>query len=246
MGPGEPRDEASGQSFSALGWLVRKVAPTIAASGGSRPSLGAAWSFPPAAIPTPPFPRDHDEFASFLEAQGAGGTLRHQRGIQQTDALPWTRLARVLDGRWWEAALARSFACQVAACVAGQNALNARGMIRGLQVLGQLSMPARLFVQAVAVAVTRRPEAGPAVDQRRLARFLRTRALAGESTTGTAASELLLLGAASLAIHQRRVSIRDLLGCGALWDTPGWLGLLDYVRRGDFRADLVRYETVPL
>ncbi|MEW6282444.1 MAG: hypothetical protein AB1758_27800, partial [Candidatus Eremiobacterota bacterium] len=191
----------------------------------------------------PPRASDPLEFASYLQAQRAGGALQGQTGVAQRDAIPGTRFGTVQDSKLWQVGLARNYAMQFAAFASGNDPLSPQGMAAGQQAFSQMKPEAQLFMQ-VASVFKGNLFGGPGnYNNPGLGQLLRNTGngdLAGLGGVGQ--TDVQTIGAVAAAINRGTLRLQDVIQSGTIDNLPRYFEIINYVQNNGFFGDLARYE----
>lgn len=212
---------------------------------GGATGLGGAGATDPSVILRPP--TDPADFASYLQAQLAGGTLQGGTGISQADAIPGSRFALVQSPDLWHAGVARNYAYQFAAFAGGANPLTPEGLQAGAQQFHQMSPESRLFMQVASVFKGNLLNGPGLYDNPGLQRLLASRGagdLAG--LPGVGQTDVQTIGAVAAAINRGQLSLPDIINSGTIDNLPRYFQIIDYVQSGQFSQALAAYDTVPV
>lgn len=192
----------------------------------------------------PPTPSDPLEFASYLQAQIAGGSLQGGTGIAQRDAIPGSRFGGVQDPQQWNASVARNYAYQFAAFASGNNPLSPQGMAAGAQAWNQMAPDAQLFMQ-VASVFKGNNLGGPGQYDNPGLRNLLMKAGAGDlaSLPGVGQTDVQTIGAITAALNRGQLSLNDVINSGTIDNIPRYFQIINYVQRGGFAQDLRNYDS---
>ena len=191
-------------------------------------------------------PSDPQEFASYLQAQLAGGAAQGGTTVSQLDAIPNTRFARVEDPILWNAGLARNYACQLAAQSLGFQPLEASGIEQGSQVYGQMSAEAQLFLQVAAVFKGKLLDGPDEYDNPGLKDLLVSKGLTqfiNDPAVGF--RDVQTLGAIGAAMNAGELTIAEVLNSGTFEDIERYDEVVEFVYSGRFRDAVFEYEAVP-
>ncbi len=195
------------------------------------------------ALPKPSDPRD---FASYLQAQVAGGALQGGTGIAQRDAIPGTRFGGVQDSTQWQASVARNYAYQFAAYASGNDPLTPQGLNNGMQAFDRMSPDAQLFMQ-VASVFKGDLHGGPGFyDNPGMKNLLLSRGLGDfANKPGVGQTDVQTIGAIAAAIDSGQLSLNDVINSGTIDNLDRYHHIINYVTAGGFANDLRNYDTVP-
>jgi len=230
----QPFDYAS-QHFPNL----QSYNPTASTGyGGTGGSTGGA---------TLPRPSDPQEFASYIQAQIAGGALEGKTGVAQSDAIPGSRFGQVQDSTMWQASLARNYAYQFAAQATGANPLSAQGVQQGMENFSQMKPEAQLFMQVASVFKGDLLNGPGFYDNPGLANLLQSRGL-GEyiNDPQVGKTDVQTIGAITAAINDGKLNLNDIINSGTISDLNRYQQVIGYVQNGGFAADLANYDSVPI
>lgn len=196
-------------------------------------------------LPAMPFPSDGNDYASYLQAQLAGGALNGQTTVRQADGIPGTRFATVAPSQLWNANVGRQYAYQFAAQANGFDPLSAQGLQAGAQAMQQMSPDAQLFMQ-VASVFKGNLDGGPGnYDNAGLKQLLIDHG-AGDltNTEGVGATDVQTIGAVAAAINRGQLSLQDVIGSGTIDNLDRYGQIISYVQSGHFQTDLNLYDTI--
>jgi len=194
-----------------------------------------------------PKPRDPQEFASYIQAQIAGGALQGNTSVAQRDAIPGSRFGTVQDSTMWQASLARNYAYQFAAQAVGANPLSAQGLQQGAQAFDQMRPEAQLFMQVASVFKGDLLGGPGFYDNPGLKQLLESRGLnqfINDPQVGR--TDVQTIGAITAAINSGQLSLNDVINSGTISDLNRYQNVINYVTGGGFAADLRNYDTVPV
>jgi len=192
-------------------------------------------------------PTDTQEFASYLQAQIAGGALAGGTGVAQADAIPMTRFALVQDPTLWSAGLARNYASQLAAEALGFDPLTAQGLLQGAQGYDQMHLDAQLFLQVAAVFKGNLLGGPDLYDNPGLKNLLLSKGLtqlANRPNVGV--TDVQTLGAIGAAMNDGHLSMAEILNSGTFDNIERYDIVVEYVFSGRFRDDVLGYESAPI
>lgn len=193
-----------------------------------------------------PRPSDPQEFASYLQAQVAGGALQGGTGIAQSDAIPGTRFGQVQDSTMWHASVGRTYAYQFAAYAGGHDPLSPQGVSAGMQTFEQMSPDAQLFMQVASVFKGNSHNGPGFYDNPGLKNLLLQNGLsdlANQPQVGQ--TDVQTIGAIAKAIDQGHLSLNDVINSGTIDNLNRYNQIIQYVQGGGFANDLRNYDTVP-
>ena len=192
-----------------------------------------------------PRPSDPQEFASYLQAQIAGGTLRGDTSIAQKDAISGTRFGQVQDSTMWNASLARNYAYQFAAFANGSDPLTPQGLSQGAAAFDQMKPEAQLFMQVASVFKGNMLNGPGFYDNPGLKKLLESKGLnqlANLPQVGK--TDVQSIGAIASAIDSGHLSLNEVINSGTISDLNRYQQVIGYVSGGNFAADLQNYDTV--
>lgn len=208
------------------------------------------------------YPTDQREFASYLQAQVAGGALQGKTDVRQKDAIPGTRFAQVEDPTQWHASVARAYAYQFVgqALEYGKppaergafNPLTADGLANAANAFETLTPDARVFTQ-VASVFKGNLMGGPGLyDNQILKELLLSKndpqltALANEPQVGQ--TDVQTIGAITNAISSGKLTLKEVIASGTISqkDMPRYMQIIGYVTDGSLNQDLGRFDANPL
>lgn len=192
-----------------------------------------------------PPPTDPQEFASYIQAQIAGGALQGKTGVAQRDAIPGSRFGTVQDSTMWQASLARNYAYQFAAQAIGANPLSAQGLAQGQQAFGNMKPEAQLFMQVASVFKGDLLGGPGFYDNPGLKRLLESKGLnqfINDPQVGQ--TDVQTIGAITAAINAGQLSLNDVINSGTISDLNRYQQVINYVSQGGFANDLRNYDTV--
>ena len=196
-------------------------------------------------LPAMPFPSDGNDYASYLQAQVAGGALNGQTTVNQSDGIPGTRFATVAPSQLWNANVGRLYAYQFAAQATGSDPLSAQGLQAGAQAMQQMTPDAQLFAQ-VASVFKGNLNGGPGnYDNAGLKQLLIDHG-AGDltNTAGVGETDVQTIGAVTAAINRGQLSLQDVVGSGTIDNLDRYGQIISYVQSGHFQTDLNLYDTI--
>ncbi|MGE0488923.1 MAG: hypothetical protein AB7S38_06880 [Vulcanimicrobiota bacterium] len=215
--------------------------------GGGYPVYGGGGGFPQTGGIAPPFPSDPNEFASYLQAQVAGGALQGRTGISQGDAIPGTRFGRVQDPSLWSAGLARDYAYQFAAYAAGADPLTPQGMAYGANAFSQMAPDAQLFMQVASVFKGNKFGGPGNYNNPGLKNLLLSRGLGNlANRPGVGQSDVQTIGAITQALNSGALSLNDVINSGTIDNLSRYSTIIQYVQGGGFAQELRAYDSVPV
>ena len=194
-----------------------------------------------------PQPSDPQEFASYIQAQIAGGALQGNTSVAQRDAIPGSRFGQVQDSTMWQASLARNYAYQFAAQAVGANPLSAQGLQQGMQSFSQMKPEAQLFMQVASVFKGDLLGGPGFYDNAGLKTLLEQKGLQqfiNDPQVGK--TDVQTIGAITAAINAGRLSLNDVINSGTISDLGRYQNVINYVSGGGFAGDLRNYDTVPV
>jgi hypothetical protein len=192
-----------------------------------------------------PGPSDPQEFASYLQAQVAGGALQGKTGIAQNDAIPGSRFGTVQDSTMWQASLARNYAYQFAAQATGANPLTPQGLAQGQQNFSQMKPEAQLFMQVASVFKGDLLGGPGFYDNPGLKNLLQSRGLGNFiNDPQVGKTDVQTIGAITAAINSGQLSLNDVINSGTIDDLNRYNNVINYVTQGGFAQDLNNYDTV--
>lgn len=194
-----------------------------------------------------PRPSDPQEFASYIQAQIAGGALQGKTGVAQRDAIPGSRFGQVQDSTMWQASLARNYAYQFAAQAVGADPLSSQGLQQGMQAFDQMRPEAQLFMQVASVFKGDLLNGPGFYDNAGLKTLLEQKGLQqfiNDPQVGK--TDVQTIGAITAAINSGQLSLNDVINSGTISDMNRYQQVIGYVSNGGFAADLHNYDTVPV
>lgn len=192
-----------------------------------------------------PRPSDPNEFASYLQAQIAGGTLQGGTNVAQNDAIPGTRFGQVQDSTMWRASLARNYAYQFAAYAKGSDPLTPQGLAQGAAAFDQMKPEAQLFMQVASVFKGNLMNGPGSYDNPGLKKLLESKGLnqlANQPQVGL--TDVQSIGAIASAIDSGHLTLNEVINSGTISDLNRYQQVIGYVSGGGFAADLQNYDTV--
>lgn len=192
-------------------------------------------------------PSDPRDYASYLQAQLAGGTLQGGTSISQADAIPGTRFAQVQSPQLWHADVARNYAFQFAAFASGNDPLSPQGLHNGAQAMQQMTPEAQLFMQVASVFKGNLFNGPGQYDNPGLQRLLASKGatdLAG--LQGVGQTDVQTIGAVTAAINRGQLSLQDIINSGTIDNLDRYSQVINYVQSGRFGLDVNAYDNVPL
>jgi hypothetical protein len=195
----------------------------------------------------PRYPSDPRDFASYLQAQIAGGSLNGGTGIAQRDAIPGTRFGQVQDPTGWQASVARNYAYQFAAYAVGADPLSPAGLAQGAQAMENMSPDAQLFTQVASVFKGNLLQGPGFYDNAKLKQLLVSRGLGNLATDPQVGqTDVQTIGAITQALNSGQISLQDVLNSGSIDNMDRYFEVIRYVQSGGFNKDLSFYDTVPV
>lgn len=193
-----------------------------------------------------PRPSDPREFASYIQAQIAGGALEGKTGVAQRDAIPGSRFGQVQDSTMWQASLARNYAYQFAAQAVGANPLSPQGLSQGMQAFDQMKPEAQLFMQVASVFKGDLLGGPGFYDNPGLKNLLLQKGLGNfVNDPQVGQTDVQTIGAVTAAINSGQLSLNEVINSGTISDLNRYHQVINYVSQGGFANDLGRYDTVP-
>ena len=231
---------SAGSGYSIPNFLPPgAVAPTISTGGG----LYGGGSSTSSAPPPMPFPVDGGDYASYLQAQVAGGALEGRTTVNQNDGIPGTRFYSVQPSQLWQANVGRQYAYQFAAEANGFDPLSPQGLAAGAQATQQMNPQAQLFMQ-VASIFKGNLDGGPGnYDNAGLKQLLINHG-AGDLTNkaGVGQSDVQTIGAVTAAINRGQLTLDDVINSGTIDNLSRYGEIINYVQSGAFQSDLNGYD----
>lgn len=218
--------------------------PQSANYGGPDTGYGGGTVQPTSGLPRP---SDPQEFASYLQAQLAGGTLEGKTTVAQKDAIPGSRFGRVQDGTQWQASLARNYAYQFAAFASGNDPLSADGVAKGADAFEQMKPEAQLFMQVASVFKGNLLNGPGFYDNPGLKTLLESKGLndlAGQPQVGK--TDVQSIGAIASAIDSGALTLNEVISSGTISDLDRYQQVISYVSNGGFASDLNAYDNAPI
>ncbi|MGE0489374.1 MAG: hypothetical protein AB7S38_09185 [Vulcanimicrobiota bacterium] len=239
-------------SFSVAGAYGSGQATPGAYTGGTGGgsyggTIGAGTTASPDLYTQLPPSRDSQDFASYLQAQLAGGTLSGGTSISQADAIQGSRFARVQSPQLWHADVARNYAYQFAAFAGGYDPLSVGGLQGGVNAFHQMNPESRLFMQVASVFKGNNFNGPGFYDNAGLKNLLIQKG-AGDlaSLGGVGQTDVQTIGAVAKAIDRGQLSLQDIINSGTISDLNRYATVIDYVQTGRFALDLNAYDNVAL
>ncbi|MCA9795964.1 MAG: hypothetical protein KC910_29350 [Candidatus Eremiobacteraeota bacterium] len=212
---------------------------------GGTPSTGSTAS--PALFGTLKPPSDPNDFASYLQAQLAGGTLQGNTGIAQADAIPGTRFARVQSPQLWHADVARNYAYQFAAFASGNDALSVGGLQAGAQAFHQMNPESRLFMQVASVFKGNSLNGPGFYDNPGLKNLLLSKGVTDlAALDGVGQTDVQTIGAVAKAIDRGQLNLNDIINSGTIDNLDRYFNVINYVETGRFGLDVAAYDMAPI
>lgn len=214
------------------------VAPSVSTGGG----LYGGTSINSGA-PQMPFPSDSGDYASYLQAQVAGGALQGQTSVNQFDGIPGTRFYSVQPSQLWQANVGRQYAYQFAAEANGLDPLSPQGLAHGAQAMQQMNPESQLFMQ-VASVFKGNLDGGPGnYDNAGLKQLLIDHG-AGDLTNkaGVGQTDVQTIGAVAAAINRGQLNLQDIINSGTIDNLDRYGEIINYVQSGNFQSDLNGYD----
>lgn len=236
----QPVDYASQHFPNLANYNPSQAGPTT-----TQPSYGGGNSgFAPN---VPPRPSDSQEFASYIQAQIAGGALQGKTTVAQNDAIPESRFGQVQDPTMWHASLARNYAYQFAAQAVGANFLSPQGLEAGMQAFDQMKPEAQLFMQVASVFKGDLLDGPGFYDNPGLKTLLESKGLNQYlDNPQVGQTDVQTIGAITAAINGGDLSLNEVINSGTISDMNRYHQVIGYVSQGQFAADLTRYDNAPL
>lgn len=193
-----------------------------------------------------PRPSDPREFASYIQAQIAGGALEGRTGVAQSDAIPGSRFGGVQDSTMWQASLARNYAYQFAAQAVGANPLSADGLAAGANAFDQMKPEAKLFMQVASVFKGNLLDGPGFYDNPGLKNLLLQKGLGNfVNDPQVGKTDVQTIGAIAAAINSGQLSLNEVINSGTISDLNRYNQVINYVSQGGFANDLRNYDSVP-
>ncbi|MBX3170639.1 MAG: hypothetical protein KF760_24750 [Candidatus Eremiobacteraeota bacterium] len=229
-------------NFLPTGAYTPTVPTTTTTTGGGLYGGGTSTG---GSLPALPFPSDGNDYASYLQAQVAGGALNGQTTVNQSDGIPGTRFATVAPSQLWNANVGRLYAYQFAAQANGYDPLSAQGLQAGAQAMQQMSPDAQLFMQ-VASVFKGNLNGGPGNYDNAGLKQLLINAGAGDltGTAGVGETDVQTIGAVAAAINRGQLSLQDVINSGTIDNLDRYGQIINYVQSGHFQTDLNLYDTI--
>ncbi len=223
-----------GAGTAPLGYFGA-VAGSSTGYGGSSTPTGPAL----------PFPSDGGDFASYLQAQVAGGALQGQTSVRQSDGIAGTRFAGVESPQLWHANVGRLYAYQFAAYASNNDPLSAQGLQAGAQAMQTMSPDAQLFVQVASVFKGNLMQGPGFYNNPGLKDLLLQRGL-GElaNQPGVGETDVQTVGAITKALNSGALSLQDIIQSGTIDNLNRYQQVIQYVQGGQFASDLQGYDRV--
>lgn len=229
----QPVIDYASQNFPNLANYNPAVSTGYGGGAGTQPSLRS--------------PSDPQEFASYIQAQIAGGALQGKTGVAQSDAIPGSRFGQVQDSTMWQASLARNYAYQFSAQAIGANPLSAEGLSAGQQAFGSMKPEAQLFMQVASVFKGDLLGGPGFYDNPGLKSLLESKGLnqfINDPQVGQ--TDVQTIGAITAAINSGQLSLNEVINSGTISDLGRYQNVINYVSGGGFNSDLANYDTVRL
>lgn len=217
--------------------------PQSANYGGPTTGYGNTGATQPVAsnLPRPSDPR---EFASYLQAQLAGGTLEGKTTVAQKDAISGTRFGQVQDSTQWHAALGRNYAYQFAAYASGNDPLSANGVAKGMEAFEKMKPEAQLFMQVASVFKGNLLNGPGFYDNPGLKDLLLSKGLTGlANKPQVGQTDVQSIGAIASAINSGDLTLNEVINSGTISDLGRYNQVISYVSNGGFASDLNAYDT---
>ncbi len=192
-------------------------------------------------------PTDPNEFASYLQAQRAGGALSGSTSVSQADAIQGSRFALVPDPEQWHSAVARDYAAQFAAYAVGADPLSAQGLQSGQNAFsnGQLSPDAALFAQVASVFKGNLFNGPGFYDNPGLGQLLQNTGNADlvGANGQVGKTDVQTIGAVIQALNRGSLTLNQVINSGTIDNLDRYNQVINFVQSGAFANDIQRYET---
>lgn len=195
--------------------------------------------------PALPFPSDGGDFASYLQAQVAGGALQGQTTVRQSDGIAGTRFAGVESPQLWHANVGRLYAYQFAAYASNNDPLSTQGLQAGAQAMQAMSPDAQLFVQVASVFKGNLMQGPGFYNNPGLKDLLLQRGLGDlANQPGVGETDVQTIGAITKALNSGALSLQDIIQSGNIDNLNRYQQVIQYVQGGQFASDLQSYDRV--
>lgn len=229
-------------NFLPTGAYTPTTGTTSTSTGGGLYGGGTSTT---GGLPAMPFPSDGNDYASYLQAQVAGGALNGQTTVNQSDGIPGTRFATVAPPQLWNANVGRLYAYQFAAQATGSDPLSAQGLQAGAQAMQQMTPDAQLFMQ-VASVFKGNLNGGPGNYDNAGLKQLLINSGAGDltGTAGVGETDVQTIGAVAAAINRGQLSLQTVIDSGTIDNLDRYGQIINYVQGGAFQNDLNLYDTI--
>ncbi len=190
------------------------------------------------------YPTDPNDFASYLQAQRAGGALSGQTTIRQSDAIPGTRFGSVQNSQAWNASVGRNYAYQFAAYAMGQDPLSPNGLAYAAQNFDQMSPDAKLFTQVASVFKGNMLGGPGNYDNPGLKQLLLSKGLGNfANNPGVGQTDVQTIGAITQALNSGQLSLQEVINSGTIDNMDRYHQVIGYVQGGGFNQDLNFFDT---
>lgn len=190
------------------------------------------------------YPTDRNEFASYLQAQKAGGALNGQTTVRQRDAIPGTRFGTVQNSQAWNASVGRSYAYQFAAYAMAKDPLSPQGLQYAADNFDRMSPDAKLFTQVASVFKGNLLGGPGNYDNPGLKKLLLQRGLGQfANAPGVGQTDVQTIGAITQALNSGRLSLQDVINSGTINNMNRYQQVIRYVQGGQFNNDLHFFDT---
>ncbi|MBN9414354.1 MAG: hypothetical protein J0I12_02905 [Candidatus Eremiobacteraeota bacterium] len=190
------------------------------------------------------YPTDPNDFASYLQAQKAGGALNGQTTVRQSDAIPGTRFGSVQNSQAWNASVGRNYAYQFAAYAMGQDPLSPGGLQYAAQNFDQMSPDAKLFTQVASVFKGNMLGGPGNYDNPGLKQLLLSKGLGNfANNPGVGQTDVQTIGAITQALNSGQLSLQEVINSGTIDNMDRYQQVIGYVQSGGFNQDLSFFDT---
>lgn len=190
------------------------------------------------------YPTDPNDFASYLQAQRAGGALNGQTTVRQSDAIPGTRFGEVQNSQAWNASVGRNYAYQFAAYAMGQDPLSPNGLAYAAQNWDQMSPDAKLFTQVASVFKGNLLGGPGNYDNPGLKQLLLSKGLGNfANNPGVGQTDVQTIGAITQALNSGQLSLQEVINSGTIDNLDRYHQVIGYVQGGGFNQDLNFFDT---
>lgn len=192
----------------------------------------------------PAYPTDPNDFASYLQAQRAGGALQGNTTVRQSDAIPGTRFGSVQNPQAWHASVGRNYAYQFAAYAMGADPLSPQGLAQAANNFDKLSPDAQIFTQVASIFKGNMMGGPGFYNNPGLKQLLQSRGLGNlANQPGVGQTDVQTIGAITQALNSGQLTLQDIINSGTIDNMDRYFQVINYVQGGQFNRDLQFYDT---